>query len=60
MVGVMGLLIGAMGLLILPFRETGFEVMESDLPTSSNPCYIFNNGFSICGNIFKIVETLTF
>ena len=37
---------------LLIFLESAFEVMQTDLPTSTDPCCFCNNSFSICENIF--------
>ena len=53
------LMVVLMGLLMFLLQETGFELMQTDLPTKKDACCFCNNSFFPFGeNIFQIVEAL--
>ena len=49
-----------MRLLIFLLEDTSFEIRQTDIPTSRDPCYYCNNSFCTGGNISLLVEALFF
>ena len=52
------MMVAVMGFLMFLLQETGLEVMQTDHPTSTDPCYFYNNSFFTSENTFPPVEAL--